>query len=154
MTITIHQFAKRVWNIAWHSDLHATRFLLGVAEIIWAVSLWMPGQNLASPVSHVMGSVMTEGVWGLIFMFSGVIQLSIIAASSYHSQCATWFSGWNAMLWIYLTLSMYVSGLVPLTAISGELSLAVGASWVFIRSGTQTKGKRSTDYGCGRSQGA
>ena len=125
----------RAIELIYGSDLHATRFLLGVAELVWALALFWPGDTFGRPTYAVMAGVASEEVWATAFLLTSFIQFHILFHGSYHSRCATVFAGWNAMLWIFCVLAMYMSVYPPPAAISGELAMAVGASWVFVRSG-------------------
>ena len=91
--------------------------------------------------------VFTEEAWGFIFLMSGVTQLTIVAMGTYHDRFPVLFAGWNSALWWFVVISMYLSVAPPPAAISGELALAGGAAWIFIRSGVACGGRRSTDRG-------
>ena len=125
---------KRAMDLVYGSDLHATRFLLGFAEMVWAVALLWPGDTFGRPTYAQMSYVAPEECWSVVFLITSLIQFRILFYGSYSALPAKVFAGWNAALWIYVTLSMYMSVYPPPAAISGELSLALGASWVFIRS--------------------
>lgn len=140
-------FIDRLIRVIFYSDLHGTRFMLGLAEIIWAITLLWPGNTFDRPTYTVMSHVMTEDVWGFLFLVSGVTQFLIILTGDYHSKFPVFFAGWNSTMWTFVVISMYLSVSPPPAAISGELALAFGASWIFIRSGVCTIGRRSTDYG-------
>lgn len=53
-------FAKKIWAIAWHSDLHATRFLLGLADVAWAFMLLYPGRSFDRPEYAIMAKAMSD----------------------------------------------------------------------------------------------
>lgn len=126
---------SRSIELLYGSDLHATRLLLGVAEFVWALALFWPGDTFGRPTYHVMAQLASEQAWGLVFLVTGVIQFYILLHSSYHTRFAVAFAGFNAALWIFTVLAMYMSVYPPPAAISGELAMAFGASWVFIRAG-------------------
>jgi hypothetical protein len=138
---------ERLARIVFYSDLHGTRFLLGVAELLWFVTLLMPGDTFSRPTYLIMSHVMSEEAWAFLFAMSGITQLTIVFTNNYDSKFAVTFAGWNSVLWWYVVLSMYLSVAPPPAAISGETALAIGAAWVFIRSGFPCKGRRTTDYG-------
>lgn len=137
----------RVLRILFYSDLHGTRFMLGLAELLWAASLLWPGDTFDRPTYHLMALAGREEFWALIFGLSAVTQFSILVRGDYHSTFATIFAGWNSVLWSFVVVSMYLSVYPPPAAISGETALALGAGWVWIRSGLKLKGLRATDYG-------
>ena len=145
--MTQNRFAIRLAHIAFYSDLHATRFTLGLAEILWSITLLWPGDTFGRPTYTVMSRVMSEESWGFIFLLSGITQFSILFSGDFHGRFSILFAGWNAALWWFVVVAMYLSVFPPPAAISGELALSVAALWVYIRSGYVTTGRRSTDRG-------
>lgn len=135
----------RLVSIFFYSDLHATRFTLSTAELIWAITLLWDGDTFGRPTYSQMSTVMPENAWGFIFLISGITQLSILIRGDFHSRFSTYFAGWNAALWLYVTISMYMSVFPPPAAISGEAALALAAGWIWIRSGHIVCGRRSSD---------
>ena len=140
-----NKFMASIYRVAFFSDLHATRFTLGLAEMLWAVTLLWQGDTFGRPTYTVMSHVMSEEAWGLVFLLSGVTQFTILFQGDFHSKFPVRFAAWNAVLWIYVVVSMYLSVSPPPAAISGELALAIAAFWVYVRSGWQLIGRRSTD---------
>ena len=143
----MNKFAAQAYRVAFYSDLNATRFTLGLAEIIWAITLLWPGDTFGRPTYAVMARVLTEESWGLVFLMSGVMQWTILFQGSFNDKFAVRFAAWNSVLWWFVVVSMYLSVSPPPAAISGELSLAIAAFWVYIRSGYMIMGRRSTDRG-------
>lgn len=132
----------RLIDIVYGSDLVATRFLLGFAELLWAITLLWPGDTFGRPTYHGMQAFASENVWGVVFLFSAFMQFQILASRKFNSQFAVAFAGWNSLLWIFVVVSMYMSVYPPPAAISGEFALALGASWIFVRSGVPLKIER------------
>jgi hypothetical protein len=143
--MTHNRYLAQIYKVAFYSDLNATRFTLGLAEILWAVTLLWPGETFGRPTYAVMSHVMNEEAWGLLFLFSGMMQFTLLFQGIYHDKFAVRFAAWNTVLWCYVVASMYLSVSPPPAAISGELALAVAAFWVFIRSGYVITGRRGTD---------
>lgn len=141
-----NRFASRLFQIAFYSDLHASRFALALAEFIWAVTLLWPGDTFGRPTYHIMSQVMTEEAWGALFLLTSVLQFSILMEGRYHSRFAIVFACYNAVMWWFVCVSMYMSVFPPPAAISGELALAFAASWIWIRSGYVIVGRRATDH--------
>jgi hypothetical protein len=140
-------FGPRIARIIFYSDLHGTRFLLGVAELIWGITLLLPGQTFGRPTYHVMSFVMSEECWGAVFLMTSFLQFTILLSGRYHDRVSIVFAAWNTLLWLFVVGGMYMS-VYPIPAgISGELTLALAAGWVFARSGFTIEGRRSTDYG-------
>ena len=135
----------RLVAIFFYSDLHTTRFTLSIAEAIWAMTLLWDGNTFDRPTYMQMAQVMSENAWGFIFLISSVTQASILVIGDYHSRFSTYFAGWNCALWLYVTISMYMSVTPPPAAISGEVALALAAGWIWIRSGHIIHGRRSSD---------
>ena len=131
----MHSVKSRAFNLIYGSDLHATRLLLGIAELSWAIALFWPGDTFARPTYSMMALVADETTWAWAFLFTSFLQLHILFHGNYHSKLAVAFSGWNSFLWLFTVLAMYMGVYPPPAAISGELAMALGATWVFIRSG-------------------
>jgi hypothetical protein len=111
----------------------ATRFILGTAELLWAVMLLWPGPTFGRPTYTEMAAVFSEEAWALIFLLSALTQFSIVLMEDFHSKFAKYFAGWNAALWGFVVSSMLISVYPPPAAIAGEIALAIGALWIFIR---------------------
>ena len=127
---------KHLVDLIYSSDLYATRFLLGFAELVWAITLLWPGDTFGRPTYFAMQRLTGEEVWGVIFLVSAICQFAILRSRCFHSPAAVFFAGWNSILWITVVVSMYMSVYPPPAAISGELALALGSSWIFVRSGS------------------
>ena len=117
----------------WDSDLIASRLTLFLAEILWALMLIWPGDTFGRPTYNLMSVVATEGTWAVLFLISATLQMYIILSENFRSAFAHCFAGWNAMLWVFVVVSMLGSVYPPPAAIGGEISLAVLAVWIFIR---------------------
>lgn len=140
---------KNIWTkaltLAYFSDLHGVRFLLAIAELIWAAALFFPGDTFGRPTYEVMSTIMSENAWAFLFAIMGMTQLSILATGNYHERFPVWFAAVNQTVWWFVVISMYMSVFPPPAAISGEMALAIGASWVWIRSGRRCNGRRASD---------
>lgn len=137
----------RFITVLFRSDLYASRFTLGIAELIWAAALLWPGDTFSRPTYMAMSHVMSEEAWAFIFMLSGITQLSILFSGNYHEKFPTIFAAWNSMLWWFLCIGMYQSVSPPPAAISGESALALSATWIWIRSGYELIERRDLDAG-------
>ena len=147
MTQPFHDVYARMVRVIFYSDLHGTRLILALAEAMWAIALFWPGNTLDRPTYLVMSHVMSEHAWALLFAASAVTQLGILIRCDYHSTFATVFAGWNSVLWTFVVIAMYLSVQPPPAAISGETALALAAGWVWVRSGLKVKGSRANDSG-------
>lgn len=138
----------RFLTLIFHSDLHGIRIILGLSEVLWAVTLLWTGVTFDRPVYYIMSHIMPEEAWGLIFLLSGITQFSIVYKLDYNSSFSTYFAGWNMSLWIYVVISMYISVSPTPAAISGDTAIAIGAAWIWIRSGHTGLGRRHDDKDC------
>lgn len=128
-------FMIRIYTrVVLEDGLNMTRFLLGLAEFLWAVLLALPGNTFDRPTYHVMKDVMPEELWACAFLLMSVCQFSIIAMLVIDRRTSVVFSFCNMSFWWFVVLSMYASVSAP-AAISRETALAVGASIIYIRSG-------------------
>lgn len=127
---------KVLYKVALLSDLHASRFILAVAELIWGITLLAPGNTFGRPTYTIMAHVgLSEEAWGIIWLISSAIQFYIVYTGRYHNHVSVIFAGFNSMLWWFVTISMYLSVSPIPAAISGEAALAVSAAWIWVRSG-------------------
>ena len=125
----VHGISKAIFD----SDLVATRFWLFLAEFLWAVMLFWPGDTFERPTYVQMGKIAPEMVWAFLFLLTAVIQLNIIINETYHEFWARCFSIWNAVLWTSTVTLMIFGVYPPPAAIGGEIALTVSAIWIAIR---------------------
>lgn len=135
----------RVLRIAFYGNQHSARFLLALAETIWFITLAWPGDTFGRPTYNLMAGFAVEEAWAVIFGLTALCQWSIFLHGHYHCRFAVAFSMWNMLLWWFVSVSMCLSVYPPPAAISGELALAFGASWVYVRSGLGRHGRRGED---------
>lgn len=117
----------------WDTELIASRIILAAAELFWAVMLLWPGVTFTSEIYKHMSSVMSEDFWGILFLFSAIIQINIVISNKLHSLFSRYFAGLNMCLWGYVVISMVISVYPPPAAIGGEIALMVSAFWIWIR---------------------
>ena len=115
------------------SDLIATRLALFLAEMLWAVMLFWPGDTFARPTYSEMGLLAPEWAWACAFGISAVLQISIVVYQQCSRPWAHLFAAWNASLWLSVVVLMVVSVYPPPAAIGGEIALAVSAMWMAVR---------------------
>lgn len=135
-----NQLYQKTSTLIFDSDLIGTRFTLGLAELIWAITLFWPGGTFDRPTYALMAHIFSEEMWGLIFLLSGVTQLTIALTGNVHHWFSRLFSGWNACLWVYIVVAMYCSVFPPPAAISGETALALASLWIWFRPFILAKG--------------
>ncbi len=61
-------------RLLWDTDLIATRFLLALAEMLWAIMLVWPGETFSRPTYLNMAALMSEGAWAIVFALSSITQ--------------------------------------------------------------------------------
>jgi len=127
------KYLRACSNALWDSDLIASRLTLFLAEALWALMLFWPGETFDRPTYSAMSHVFSEEAWAFVFAFSAITQLSIVLMEDYHSRFARYFAGWNALLWCYTVVGMLISVYPPPAAIGGEIALSVLALWIFVR---------------------
>lgn len=115
------------------TDMVSARLLLGLSEFTWAVLLLWPGDTFGRPTYQMMSEVMSEEYWGIVFLFSSLMQFGIIASTNYHSREARYFAAYNAILWGFAVISMLKSVYPPPAAISAEIVMALASGWIWIR---------------------
>jgi hypothetical protein len=120
-------------KVLFDSDLILTRLLLALSEFFWAVLLLWPGPTFGRPTYTVMSKVMSEEMWGAVFLASALTQFVIVFTEKYHSVFARVFAAWNAFLWMFVVISMMASVYPPPAAISAEIVMALSAVWLWIR---------------------
>lgn len=123
------------------ADLINTMFILGIAELIWAISLFWPGNTFDSPVYGLMSSISNEEIWALIFLLSGVTQITIAMHNCVDHWFSRLFAGWNAALWVYIVIAGYASIYPPPSNISGDAALALASVWIWVRPFITQKGE-------------
>jgi hypothetical protein len=131
--------ARHITHIIFFSDLHAIRFVLFVAELIWSLSLFFHSTSFDRQIYSIMAEIAPEMAWALLFGGSAMIQLFFMLTQNYFSREAQVFAGWNAAFWILVVISMYNSMVPPPSGLAGEIALTLGACWVFVRSGYKTR---------------
>ena len=115
------------------SDLIASRLALFLAEALWAIMLFWPGDTFDRPTYSEMAKVAPELVWATAFGISAVLQISIVIYDQYDRTWAHVFAAWNALLW-WASIALMLAGVYPPpAAIGGEAALAVSALWIAVR---------------------
>ena len=124
---------RRIREVLFDSDMVATRTLLAIAELIWAINLLWPGASFERSNYSAMAALADEKVWGLAFLITSYTQWQIVIIGEFHSKMARGFACWNSLLWCYCAGSIYSSVYPPAAALSAELTLALASLWICIR---------------------
>jgi hypothetical protein len=123
---------KTAWQRLLDSDSVGSRITLAIGEFFWAIMLLWPGDTFDRPTYAYMATTMSEEFWGIVFLISGIIQLTIVL-KNYINLWSWYFAGWNFCLWAYVVSSMLASVNPPPAAIGGEIALAFSAGWIWLR---------------------
>lgn len=123
----------RIREVLFDTDMVATRTLLAIAELIWAINLLWPGASFERSTYAGMAYLADERIWGLAFLITAYIQWQIVVIGEFRSKAAKGFAFWNSMLWCYSSVSIYSSMYPPAAALSAELALAFASFWICIR---------------------
>ena len=123
------------------SDLIATRMSLFLAELLWAIMLFWPGDTFGRPTYFLMEKLAIEEVWAAVVLISACIQLHIVIFSICKTAFSIWFARWNALLWLSTVGLMLGSVYPPPAAIGGELAMMVSAVWIALRPQILKKGE-------------
>jgi hypothetical protein len=115
------------------TDLISTRLTLAVAEGLWAIMLFWPGNTFDRPTYQMMSNIMPELYWAFLFLISSVLQFSIVLFSQYTKPWVQVFANWNAVLWVFVVLSSILSVYPPIEASGAGLALALAAVWIWMR---------------------
>lgn len=127
------RFVNGMTRALFDSDLIATRLCLFLAEALWAIMLFWPGDTFDRPTYSEMGKVASELWWACAFGISAVLQLSIVIYAQCQALWARAFAVWNALLW-GISVGLMLAGVYPPpAAIGGEAALAVSAVWIAVR---------------------
>ena len=124
------------------SDLIASRLALSLAEALWAIMLFWPGDTFGRPTYSEMAKLAPELVWATAFGVSAVLQICIVIYRQCEHTWAQLFTCWNAALWCGSVVLMLKGVYPPPAAIGGEVALAVSALWIAIRPSILQKGER------------
>ena len=115
------------------TDLVSTRITLALAEVLWAVMLFWPGDTFGRPTYALISGVMSEMAWAFTFLISGLLQLSVVLFNQYGRPWAQVFANWNAVLWVFVVGASLLSVYPPPAAMGGEVALAGAAVWIWVR---------------------
>lgn len=86
------KWISSISRLIWDTDLIATRFLLALAEMLWAIMLLWPGETFSRPTYAHMAAIMVEQAWAVVFAGSAITQVTIILMNDYHSRFARYFA--------------------------------------------------------------
>ena len=105
------------------SDLIASRLALFIAEALWAIMLFWPGDTFDRPTYSEMTKVAPEQVWATASGVSAELQICIVIYQQCSRAWAHTFAAWNAVLWCASVVLMLKAVYPPPAAIGGEVEM-------------------------------
>jgi hypothetical protein len=139
------QIIDNLSALLWDDKMIGTRFTLAISEFIWGVTLivWGAAHNLFQrPTYKYMDMLGNEYGWGVVFLLSSALQMTIVLSNDLHSRFAHYFASVNAVLWVVSIGGCFLSVYPPPSAMSGELALTAAAIWIAIRPAILNRGVR------------
>ena len=143
LTLTCENFkmylsSKNTWpalsKLIWDTDLTSFRFILALAELIWALELFWPGNTLDLKYStYNFVGIIPEVIWALIFLISGTFQFFIVMYEKIDTKFSKFFAFVNALIWTYFVLSIIIQTYPPIIAMASSITLVIAANWIWIR---------------------
>lgn len=131
----MHSARRKIMRLLLYSDLLMSRFSLGAAEICWSLLLLAPGNTFdRQTYAMLKNSGISEELWGVVWLITGITQLYILFSDRHHSLFAVCFAGYNMILWWYVVIGCFLSVSAP-AAMSAEFVNCLIASAIYIRSG-------------------
>ena len=127
------KFISQLSKILFDMSLDPLRLVLGIAEFIWALNLLLPLNAFQREEYTVMASLAPDYVWGLVFLLSSILQMTITMTNTSHLVRAKIFYFYNFLLWGFAVFSVFFAINPPPVALSGDLVLVAAAGWSFIR---------------------
>lgn len=126
------KYVNGISDALFKSDFVATRLTLAMAELLWAIMLFWPGDTFNRPTYTLMGMIAPELCWAVLFLFTAGIQYYIVATKTTCTKVAWYFSCWNALIWLTVVGCMLLSVYPPPAAVGGEIALMVSAIWIWV----------------------
>lgn len=124
---------SRFSEILFNGDISQLRLILGFSEILWGLNCLYPGDSFSRDQYAGMAAIMSEEMWGVVFLMSAIIQISIVIFHLEYKIMSRIFSFWNMVIWGVSVFSIFLSIHPPEIAMSGELVLFMVSFWSFLR---------------------
>lgn len=149
------KLTTRIRYLLWHSDLEATRLMLGLSAILWALFLAWSGDLFPTAAEvaagrgrmtyAIMGQVMTENQWAALWLLQGSVMLWSLATGARNTVLMCVDAVLGVLLWSVCVASSFVvywpSGdflhavmrYNPPAAMAGEVGMVLASWWVLVR---------------------
>lgn len=145
----LYEARGRIWSILSRDKMQMTRLIIGASSITWGLILTGPSDLFTDKRTTylVMRAMMSEHVWGYLFLVSGTVGLAAVLFGLRNRVTIVFDALLGAALWTASTLACFaahwpsndagwlaqwVSYPAP-AAMSGELWLSIAAWWHFVR---------------------
>lgn len=118
----------------WNKDTSVAQFFIGLASMFWAIMLFWPGDTFERQTYWLMAEMMVEHAWALFFLMNGffmIIMSTRVWILNFWIEI-TWTTI-SCVLWSASCIAMLLAVYPPPAAISAEISLALAAWWVLVR---------------------
>lgn len=121
------------------SDLIATRFMLAIGALLWAVMLLIPNNTFDRPMFTIVKQVMPEEFWGILFLIQGMAALYALFGGTRRKILIFVDSVLGCFLWTSITAGMIFSTLTANAttsapaAASSSIVLTLASCWVLAR---------------------
>lgn len=145
-------FKRRMYDLAFESDLKAIRLMLGLGAVfiglgfLWPVEVFPTATQLASGTGRhtysLMAQIAPEGVWGTAFFGQGVLMLWSLLCN-YRNKVLLWCDAcFGSVLWTVAIGACYLAywpgienimSYRPPAIMGGEVATALSSWWVFVR---------------------
>lgn len=126
---------KKIVRLAFYSDLHATRFTLALAALVFAVKLYLhPGDIIA--IGYLFSAT---------WLACSLTQAYILITGKYHDKFAVYFATASSVWWWFATLLGHTLPNTPMH-FGGGLALCVAGTLVWARTGWLPVEFRAENY--------
>lgn len=109
------------------------KYAVGIGSLLWGIMLLLPNQAYVVPLFAAMQDLMTENLWGLLFLIHGVI--SLYCTITYKKDLFAFIcdATYGMLLWTTVTVALVLSSISILAHLSAQIILSICTLWLFIR---------------------
>ena len=145
-------FLRRMYDLAFESDLKAIRLMLGLGAVfiglgfLWPVDVFPTAAQLAAGNGRhtyaLMAKIAPEGIWGIAFLIQGSIMLWSLVFD-YRNKYLLWVDAcFGSLLWTVAIGACYLAywngfsnimSYRPPKIMGGEVAAALASWWVLVR---------------------
>lgn len=107
------------------------RLTIGVAALLWCVLL--ATGSMDRPIYATMRALMPYGCWIATFAAMATFEFLTLFLKFTSNVVVPTIMGLIAMIWVFVAVSMLVSGSPIAAGAAGEATVALIACWMFLR---------------------